>query len=322
MKKKILVAGFFTILMLLMPIASAFNMPLTKKDKDELEFIIENEPSHIQEFFGDLINEDGSLNIDEVERIYEEYIFTGDATFINSDPWEWIINRLGWIYITIQEVTELYNAGMSLYYKIIQGVQAVQNFFNSIQGMRSAWQAFKANPLNFQTIVDLIYAVIDLVEAALAVIEYAMSGAIGQLIEAFANETQGFVDFLQSSPWLQPISIRGNIIGFDQSLTISVPGDSQTQGSYYNLSYATTGTSLPWFVHKVDIKGEYKGKTTTKSRYAFSMGIIEEDWEKGDFKTISKTAFPRLQILLERFQMFFAGILQNLNIKLPNYRWI
>lgn len=319
MKKKILIAGFFAILMLLMPIASAFNMPLTKKDKDELEEIIENEPLEIQDFFSDLINPDGSLNIDEVEQIYEEYILTGDATFINSDPWDWIIDRLGWIYITIQEVTELYNAGMSLYYNIIQGAQAVQNFFNSIQGMRSAWQAFKANPLNFQTIVDLIYAVIDLVEATLAVIEYAISGAIGQLIEAFANEAQGFVDFLQSSPWTQPISIRGNIIGYDQSLTISIPGDSETSSSSYNLSYATAGKSLPWFVHKVDIEGEYKGKTATKSRYAFSMGIIEEDWEKGDFKALSREAFPCLQTLFERFQVFFAKIIQNLGIKLPGY---
>lgn len=319
MKKKIVIACFFAILMLLLPGASAFNMPLTQRDKTELETIIEDEPVGIQESFGDLINPDGSLNVDEVEQIYEEFYLTGDASVINADPWEWITNRLGWIYISIERVIELYNTGISLYNNIIQGAQAVQNFFDSIKAMRSAWQAFTANPLNFQTITNLILAVIDLLNAAIAVLEYVTSDALTQLIEAFVDEVQGFIAFLQSSPWLQPITIRGNIIGYDQSLTISVPGDSATSDSSYELSYATAGSSLPWFVQKVDITGEYKGKTATKSRYAFSMGIIDEDWQKGDFKALSKESFPRLQILFQRFQVLFVKILQNLDIKLPNY---
>ena len=117
----------------------------------------------IQEALSVLINTDGSLNIDEVEQIYEEYYLTGDTSVINSDPIQWIKNRLGWIYISIERVVELYNSGMNLYARIIQGAQAVQNFFNSIKAMRSAWQAFKANPINLQTIIDLIYALIDLV---------------------------------------------------------------------------------------------------------------------------------------------------------------
>jgi len=305
--------------MLLTPCVSAFSMPLTKKDKDDLEQIIENEPVEIQEKLSVLINPDGSLNIDEVEQIYEEYYLTGDPSVINSDPIQWIKNRLGWIYISIERVIELYNSGMTLYSKIIQGAQAVQNFFNSIKAMRSAWQAFKANPINLQTIIDLIYSLIDLVEAALNVIEYATSDALKLAIQGFADQVQVFIDFLQNSPWLQPITITGNIIGYDQSLTISVTGDSTTSSDSYELSYNIAGSSLPWFVHKVEITGQYKSKTSTKLKYAFSMGIIEEDWEKGDFKVLSKQVYPRVQLLFERFQVFFAKILQNFNIKLPAY---
>lgn len=305
--------------MLLTPCVSAFSMPLTKKDKDELEQIIENESVEIKESLSDLINPDGSLNIDDVEQIYEEYYLTGDSTVINSDPIQWIKDRLGWIYISIERVIELYNSGMSLYSKIIQGAQAVQNFFNSIKAMRGAWQAFKANPVNLQTIIDLIYALIDLVEAALNVIQYVKSDALKLAIQGFADEAQEFIDFLQSSPWSQPITVKGNIIGYDQSLTISVPGDSTTSSDSYELSYNTAGSTLPWFVHKVDITGEYKSKTATKSRYAFSMGIIEEDWEKGDFKVLSRQAFSLLQLLSERFNVFFVKILQNFDIKLPAF---
>ena len=103
MKRKYLIAGFFAIIMLLVPCASAFEMPLSDEDKTELKALINNENTNNQETLNDIIIYDETtsnlaLNLDEVERIYENYFLTGDDSVINSDPWEWVVNRLGWVY--------------------------------------------------------------------------------------------------------------------------------------------------------------------------------------------------------------------------------
>jgi len=314
MRKKILVATFFAIIMLMLPCTSAFNMPLTKDDKNEINNLIDNQKQEINDALDDLINPDGSLNVDEVEKIYENYVLTGDSSVINSDPWEWITNRLGWIYITLENVINLYNQGIFIYNKIVSGAQAVQNFFDSIQDMRSAWQAFTANPLNFQNIKNLISSVIDLLEATINVFEFISSDALMQAVEEFVVEVQNFIDFLNSSPWTQPILVRGNIIGFDESLKITVKQDSVTSSDTYNLSFTTANENLPWFVHKVSIKGEYKDKQTVKDRYAFSMGIIDEDWQKGDFKVLSKERYPVLIELFKNLRYIIFRFFNKLNL--------
>jgi hypothetical protein len=122
-----------------------------------------------------------------------------------------------------------------------------------------------------------------------------------------------FRDFLNSNPWLQPITIKGNVTGFDDSVTISVKSDSVTTTGYYELNYTTDDKAMPWFVHNCEITANYQDKTDTKNRYAFSMGIIEEDYVPSDFNAKSKQietpvlvklSFLLKQLLKDRFHIF------------------
>ena len=302
--KKYVIACFFAIIVMLVPCTSAFEMPLSNEDKTELKALINNENDNDQEILNGIITSDGTLDLDEVEKIYENYYLTGDDSVINSDPWGWIVNRLGWIYITMEQVIILYNTGLTLYYEILQGATAFQAFFDSIQAFRTAWQAFKAKPLNLQTISDLISSAIDLFNAAINVIEYTTSNEIKEAFQTFNDQVQYFVDFLNSDPWLEPITIKGNVTGFDESVTISVISDSVTTTGYYELDYTTADAALPWFVHKCVITATYQGKTNTKNRYAFSMGVIEEDYKPSDFtaksKNIETPIIAKLNLLLKQ----------------------
>ena len=318
MKRKYLIVGLFTIIMLLVPCTSAFEMPLSDKDKVELRTLINNENANNKETLNDIIvyNETTfnlALDLDKVERIYENYLLTGDDSVINSESWNWVVQRLGWIYLTIEQVTTLYNTGLALFYEILQGASTVQAFFNSIQGFRAAWQAFKANPLNFLKIKNLISSTIDLLNAAINLLEYITQNVLKEAIQIFIDQVQVFRDFLASDPWLQPITIKGNVTGFDDSVTISVKSDSVITTGYYELDYKTDDAAIPWFVHKCAITATYQDKTDTKNRYAFSMGVIEEDYVPSDFnvksKQIENPVFVKLsfllkQLLKDRFHIF------------------
>lgn len=318
MKIKYLIVGLFTVIMLLVPITSAFEMPLSNEDKVELRTLINNENINNKETLNDIIvyNDTSynlALDLDEVERIYEHYLLTGDESVINSESWAWVVNRLGWIYITIEQVVILYNTGMALFYEIIKGASAVQAFFNGIQAFRAAWQVFKAKPLSFLNIKNLISSTIDLLDAAINLLEYVTQNALKEAIQIFADQVQEFRDFLNSNPWLKPITIKGNVTGFDDSVTISVKSDSVTTTGYYELNYTTYDKTMPWFVHNCEITATYQDKTDTKNMYAFSMGIIEEDYVPSDFnvksKQIETSVFVKLsfllkQLLKDRFHIF------------------
>ena len=318
MKRKYLIVGLLATIILLVSCSSAFEMPLSDEDKIELKALINNENTNNIEKLNDIIvyNEttfDLSLDLDEVERIYENYFLTGDDSVINSESWNWVVNRLGWIYLTIEQVIILYNTGMALFYEILQGASAVQAFFNSIQDFRAAWQAFKANPLNFLKIKNLISSTIVLLNAAINLLEYITQNALKEALQIFVDQVQVFRDFLSSSPWLQPIIIKGNVTGFDDSVMISVKSDSVTTTGYYELAYTTNDAAMPWFVQKCIITATYQNKTDTKNRYAFSMGIIEEDYVPSDFnaksKQIETPVFVKLsfflqQLFKDRFHIF------------------
>ena len=318
MKRKYLIVGLFTIIILLVPCTSAFEMPLSDEDKVELKALINDENANNKDTLNDIIvyNETTfnlAIDLDKVERIYENYFLTGDDSVINSESWDWLVGRLGWIYLTIEQVVTLYNTGMVLFYEILQGTSAVQAFFNRIQGFRAAWQAFKANPLNFLKIKNLISSTIDLLDATINLLEYITQNALKEAIQIFTNQVQVFRNFLDSKPWLQPITIKGNVTGFDNSVTISVKSDSVTTTGYYELDYTTNDAAMPWFVHKCVITATYQNKTDTKNRYAFSMGVIEEDYVPSDFnvksKQIETPVFVKLsfllkQLLKDRFHIF------------------
>jgi hypothetical protein len=308
MRKEIFIATFIAIIMLMLPSVSAFNIPLTEDDKEELEKLIDDEDENNQETLNDIIDSDGTLDLDKLEKIYENCLLTSDFTVLNSDPWEWIIDRLGWIYITMENVMILYNVAMVIYVQLNQGINAVRNWFQSIKDFRTAWQEFKSNPIDFNTIIELITSTIDLFDYTINLIEFIVSNTLIEAIQNFADEVQNFINFLNSTPWQQPISIRGNTSGFEESITVTVKGESITTDDNFELSYTTADEQFPWFVHKCDIKAEYKEKEVTKSHYAFAMGIIESDINKGYFKDLSDNIKTLFELLIQRLQNYLSII--------------
>ena len=316
MKKKIIIASIFATILMLVPATSAFQMPMTTNDKEELKREIDEETQDVQEILNGIITAEGALNIDELECIYEEYILTGDDSVLNSDPWDWVLERLGWVYLTMEQVIEIYNTGMNLYNRLNQGIQIVQNWYDSIVAFRSAWQAFKENPVNFQTIVDLINGAINLLEKTLDLIDYVGSESLQNALTAFSNSVTDFINFIQSNPWAQPITITGELTNFDGSVTVSVPGDSATEEDSYELSFQTSGANMPWFVHKVTVNAEYETKSTSNSAYAFSMGTIEMDFARSDFKALEKNTMTHQYRIIEALQTLFNGIFKNIIYKI------
>ena len=327
MKKKILIAVFFATIMLILPTTSAvktksnknpsgFEIPLNEEDEKELRFLISREIEDVENELNRVVSDDGSLKFEELEEIYEEYIETGDPSVIESDSWDWILDRLGWVYITLEQVTTIYNDAINLYYEITQGATVFQNWYQSIVDLRQAWQTFKQEPVNFDNIRNLLNSVIDLVNATIDVVEYLSSQDLINQLETLIDDTQALVSFLKGNPWHEPIIIYGTVSGVSEPVTISVNSDSETTISNYNLSYATKDASLSWFVHKCEITASYKEKTITKNRFAFSMGKIEYNIDEEDFnsKVKEKTFFRNFDFT--KINQIFLRIFENLGITL------
>jgi hypothetical protein len=302
MRRKIFIACFFAIMLLLVPCVSAFKVELSRDDKRELLNLIKNETMSIQEVLESIFYEENQLDLDEIEAILE----SGNLAILQTDSWDWIIDRLGWVYETMEYVINIYNTGMAIYYEFLEGLSLASGWIESIQYLRQAWQAFKANPINFETIINLITAVIDLIYATISLIEYIVTFDIAAALEDFTQSVTEFRSYLEGNPWLLPITIHGTVTGISESVTISCKSDSETTTSSYEISYSTSDTSLPWFVHYVSIDAEYQGKTITKKRFAFSKGSIEQDFDEADFTVKSKsidTAFPKINLLFQRLSI-------------------
>jgi len=318
MKKKILIAIFFATIMLMLPLSSVakttninnnegFNIPLSEEDEKELRFLISIEEEEVENELNRILTDEGSLKIEELEEIYEEYIETGDSSVIESDSWDWILDRLGWIYITLEKVITIYNDAMALYGEITQGSQVVQNWYQGVLGFRESWQNFKQNPLNFNNITNLLTAAINLLYATIDLIEYVSSQDLIDALNSLMADVQDFITFLQNNPWEEPITIYGIVTNVDEPVTITVFSDTATTNSDYNLIYTTSDSSLPWFVHKCEISAEYKDKTITENRYAFSMGKIEFNIDEEDFnaKFKEKNLFFEIMDIFPAIQIFF-----------------
>ncbi len=323
MKKKIIIAVFFAAILALLPATSAvktslnksnegFEIPLSEEDEKELRFLILNEEKIVENELSNILTEDGKLKIDDLEEIYEEYVQTGDSSVIQSDSWDWILDRLGWVYFTLEYVVTIYNDAMAIYYEITQGTQVVQDWYQSVLDLRDAWQLFKQKPLNFNNIKNLLTSAIDLIYATINVIEYISSQEIINHLNALITDVEAFVAFLQNDPWNEPIIIYGNVTGVDESVTISVKSDSETTMDEYSLVYTTSDAALSWFVHKCEITSEYKDKSFTKNKFAFSMGKIEFNIDEEDFKAKSKDT--ENLIFFDNFE--FLRLFDFLNLKL------
>jgi len=323
MRKKVIIASFFVMLLLAVPCISAFEMKLSTDQRKDLERLIENEEEAIKTELQGLINSNGALDIDEVETILEKAIDTGDYSVLETDPWTWITNRLGWVYITVEYVLDIYYAGLNLKSELDESFGTVSFWWQSIQDLRAAWNTFKDNPLNWQNIVDLLNAIKNVFNATVALIEEVIeeieSENVLNAVYAFRDTIVDFKNFLESYPWENPITIYGEVNGFTEDVTISTNMDSQTTMTNYSVLYDTSASKFSWFVQKCVVNAEYQDKETSKSAYAFSMGSIEMDWEQSDFtaKTKTKTIQPSQNIFMkifEKLQMFLLNFKTIFNI--------
>lgn len=329
MRKKIIIAVFFATIMLMLPLTSAmkisnnkddsaFEIELSEEDEKELRSLITNEIEEVRNELNRTLTDDGKLKFEEIENIYENYVKTDDSSVIESDSWEWILDRLGWIYLTVEQVITIYNDALAIYSELQQGINVVENWYNSVLDLRDTWQAFKQNPLNFNNIKNLLNAVIDVVEATIALIDYITSQDLQQVLNTFLEDLNDFVAFLKSNPWAEPITIYGTVTNVDGSVTISVKSDSQTTMDDYNISYTTADSSLSWFVHKVTITAEYKDRKFAEDKFAFSMGKIEHNIDKNDFKAKSKEKifFEHNLDFFSKINLFISRIFKNIFLDL------
>jgi len=310
MKRKILIASFFGIIMLMLPCTAAFEMPLTNEGKKELENLLENEEEELQDFFDEIFTSEGELDINEVEELVIYSIEYDDSSVLNSDSFEWILDRLGWIYITLEKVIELYYSALDIYNEFITSYEVVQSWFDSIVDFRAFWQAFKENPINFNNIVNLLNGAIAVLTATINLIQLVGSGALADALEAFSVAIDDFIAFLQGDPWLEPIDISGQVTGFSNSVTVSVKSDSKTTTDIFDLTFTTSDSSLPWFVHKCAVTAEYEGNSKTKNRYAFSMGKIEVDFDESEIRSKSKIA--NNENIIQIYRLLSSSIFRNI----------
>lgn len=329
MKKKILIACFFATIMLMLPVTSAiktsidknndgFDIPLSEEDEKELRILISKETRDVENELDRILTDEGKLKIEELEDIYENYLETGDSSVIESDSWDWVLDRLGWIYITLEHVLTIYNDAMALYNEITKGSQVVQNWYQSVLNLRDAWQIFKQNPVNFNNIKNLLTAAIDLLYATIELVEYVTSQELVDSLNTFITDVQAFITFLQNNPWNEPIIVYGTVTNVDEPVTISVKSDTETTIEDYDLTYITSDSSLSWFVHKCVITSEYKDKKITENRFAFSMGTIEYNVDEEDFKAKSKekTLFDHDLEIFTKIHLFILKIFVSLGLKL------
>ena len=329
MKRRIIIATFFAIIMLLLPAASAvktntkkidedFEIPLGEEDEKEIRTLISNEENEIENELNKILTDEGKLKIEELANIYEDYIDTGDSSVIDSDSWSWILDRLGWIYFTMEQAITIYYDAITLYNEITEGAQVFQDWYQSISNFRSAWQNFINEPLNFDNIYNLLTSAINLLQDTIDVLEYLSSQELIDAMGFLIEDIQEFVTFLQNDPWNEPITIYGSVTGVDDTVTISVKSDSVTTTDEYNLSYTTADAALSWFVHRCQITAEYKDKSFTKNRFAFSMGKIEFNINEEDFNAISKEKTDSYNIFIfSMIHVLFSKIFKNMDFKSP-----
>lgn len=145
--------------------------------------------------------------------------------------------------------------------------------------------------------------------ASIDVLQYLNSQELYESMETLITDIQEFATFLQNDPWNQPVTIYGTVTNIDESVTITVKSDSVVTSGNYNLTYITSDAALSWFVHRCKITAEYKDKSFTKNRFAFSMGKIEFNIDEEDFKAKSKEyrfffettdIFPDIHLLISK----------------------
>lgn len=313
--KKIVMVIFLTSILLLVPCTAAFTLPINKSEQKELQQLISKEhlsvKQTLEEILTDIEQSNGELHVSTVEFILDEQYSSnfqvGEESVVDTDSWQWIVDRLGWVYITTDNVVTLFNKGNYIFTVFSAKTAMLYGWYQSLLYLKETWQLFKNNP-QIMTLIDFVNAVAAIASLTVAIIEDATDGD-QELINAltdFQNEVQDFLVFLNNEPWKAPILIYGMVDGISTSAEISCNDNSVTTMNTYNLSVPTENTAMPWWIHKLDISATYDSRQKTQSSYAFSMGKIEANFDFSTEKTEQLVIRPSLlHSLHQSYQRIF-----------------
>ena len=303
--KKILIAGFLAAIVLLVPLSSAISLPLNENEQKQFEELINDEEENyriqLQSILNDVKEKNGELDLNTIEEKLQGAMANAEAgmPLTDTDSWDWITERLGWLYLTSEQVLALYNSGTTLFTTFSGKTAVLLGWYNSVTAFFENWKTFKDNPSNFQAIIDLINAAGALVTFTTTIIYDLLDGE-QELVNAlndFKNQTQAFVEFMGNDPWLQPIEIYGLVEGIEDEATISCKTNSIDTDGEYELMVPTENEEMPWWIHECSITASYNSKIKNQISYSFSMGKIEANF---DFSG-SKSLDLRFISILERF---------------------
>ncbi len=311
--KKTLIAIFFVGLMLLVPCTGAFTLPVNKQEQKDLKQLVNYEENEsiqktLEQLISDIEHSDGNLHLSTIESILEEQIDIegqiGDESVLDTDSWEWITNRLGWIYITTDNVVTLFNKGNYIFTVFSVKTALLTGWYQSIVLMKDTWQAFKNNP-QLMSLIDFVNAVSAVASLTVTLISDLTDGE-QELIDAltdFQTEVQSFSTFINDEPWKAPILVYGTVDGISNTAEVSCNENTVTTSGDYNLSVPTENSNPAWWIHRCDITASTNNKQKSQSSYAFSMGKIEADF---DFST--EKSIPQHPLFLYLQQLFFGKL--------------
>jgi len=313
MMKKILIAIFLAGILLLVPCTAAFTLPVNKDEQTYLKKLVSQEENisiqqTLEEIIRDIEHSDGNLQLSTIESILEEQIDIegqiGDKSVLDTESWEWIIDRLGWVYITTDNVITLFNKGNHIITVFSAKTALLTGWYQSLLLMKDTWQTFKNNP-QILSLIDFVNAVSAVVTLTVAIVSDLTDGE-QELINAltdFQTEIQSFFTFLKNEPWKAPILIYGMVEGISNIAEVSCNDNAVTTSEDYNLSVPTENANFPWWIHQCEITASTESKQKSQSSYAFSMGKIEANF---DFST--EQTIPQQSLFLYLQQLLFGKI--------------
>lgn len=311
--KKTLIAIFFVGIMILVPCTSAFTLPVNNQEKKHLKQLVNLEKNEsikqtLEEILLDIEVSEGILHLSTIESILKDQIEnkskSGNENILETESWEWIIDRLGWIYITTDNVVTLYNKGNHIFTVFTAKTALLAGWYQSIVLMKNTWNDFKNNPqlLNLIDFVNVISAVATITVTIISDLTDGEQELLDALTD-FQTEIQSFSTFMNGKPWAAPILIYGTVEGISDTAEISCNENTVTTSGEYNLNVSTENSKLPWWIHQCDITASTSSKQKSQSSYAFSMGKIEADF---DFSTEKSISQQRLFLFLQ--QLFFGKL--------------
>ena len=286
-KRNVFIVVFLAAILLSTPFSAAFQMPLTKKDKKELEESIKKiNNEEIENNLSGLIS-DTHLNIDRVEEEMEKYVTNGFNPVMETPTWQWIKDRLGWVYFTMENITAVYNSGAYLAGQFSYKYSVITGWFKSIKKLKENWEQFKTEP-TLPNIINLVNSARNAAMLTTAIIEDILDGEqeLIQGLEDLKTDLNQFSEFLQEEPWMKPILIYGKVTGLEEEAVVSCHGDSVNTTRFFNLSYVTADQEKPWWVHKCVTTLNYDDKEKSEEAYAFSMGKIEVNFDVSTDKQV------------------------------------